>query len=159
MWETYVVGVYFSFFFFFFPNLLHIYWTLFPILSLPCQESFSHQLIIRQGHFVYSHLHLPEIRAVLVLQHNLWVGVLTLLGKYIPRCKAMYSKRNLTWEQYTPGNSSQDSILCLFLQTCKALDGSLPLLLAFCCHLNLLTVYKSTLKVGRVTIREEMVPF
>lgn len=97
--------------------------------------------------------------SVLVLQYNLGVGVFTLLGNCVPRCKAMDSKRNLTWEQYTPGNSSQDSLLCLFLQNFKALDGRVPLSLALCCHLNCLKVHKSMWKVGKVTIREEMLPF
>lgn len=89
-----------------------------------------------QGHFVYNYLRLPERRADLVLQYNLGVGMLTLFGNYILGCKAMDSKRNLTREQYTPGKSSQDSTLCLFLQTCKALNGSLPFSLALCCHFS-----------------------
>lgn len=156
MWETYVIGVYFLFFF---PNLpLHILNAF-----SHSQSSMSRIIFIStnstSGTFVYNYLHLPERRAALVLQHNLGVGVLTLLGNYIPRCKAKDSKRYLTWEQYTLGNRSQDSILYLFLRTCKVLHGSLPLSLALCCHLNRLTVHKSMWKVGRVTIREEMLPF
>lgn len=145
--------------YFFLPNQsLHIL-NAFSILNLLCQESFSYQLIVCQRHFVYNYLCLSEIRAVLVLQYNLGVGVFTLLGNCIPRCKAMDFKRNLTWEQYTPGNSSQDSLLCLSLQNFKALDGRLPLSLALCCHLNCFKVHKSMWKVGKVTIREEMLPF
>lgn len=98
---------------FFFLNLpLHIL-NAFPIFNLLCQESFSYHLIVHQGHFVYNYLCLSEIMAVLILQYNPQVGVLTLFGNYISRCKVMDSKRNLTWEQYTPGNSSQDSIVFL----------------------------------------------
>lgn len=76
----------------------------------------------------------------------------------IPSCKVMDPKRNLTWEQCTPCNSSQDSILCLFLQTCKVLEESLfpP---ALRCHLNCLRVHKCIGKVGKVIIREDMFPF
>ena len=88
------MGVYFLFIFF--PNLpLHILNAFFP-----SQSSMSRIIFIStnstSGTYVYNYLHLPEIRAALVLQHNLGVGVLTLLGNYIPRCKAMDSKRNLT---------------------------------------------------------------
>lgn len=44
------------------------------------------------GTFVYNYLLLPEIRAAPVLQQNLGVEVLTLLGNYTPRCKAMILK-------------------------------------------------------------------
>lgn len=102
-----------GFFFFFSLNLpLHIL-NAFPIFNLLCQESFSYRLTVHQGHFVYNYLCLSEIMAAPILQYNPRVGVLTLFGNYIPRCKVMDSKRNLTWEQYTPGNSSQDSIVFL----------------------------------------------
>lgn len=136
---------------------LHIL-NAFPVLSLLCQESFSYQLIVCQGYFVCNYLRLAEIGIAVVPQHNLGVEALTLLGNYIPRCKAMDSQRNLTWEQYTPGNGSQDSILCFFLQTRTALDGSLSLSLAVCCHLNWFTVYKAIWKVIRITIKGEMWP-
>lgn len=69
---------------FFFPNLtLHIL-NDFPILSLLYQESFSYQLTVRQKHFVYNYLCLPEIRAVLVLQYKIGLDCLQYLATVFP---------------------------------------------------------------------------
>lgn len=111
---------------------------------------------VYQRHIVYNYLHLPEMRVALVLQSI--VGSAYVRWQPIPSCKVMDPKRNLTWEQCSPCNSSQDSMLCLFLQTCKALEESLfpP---ALRCHLNCLRVHKCIGKVGRVIITEDMFPF
>lgn len=114
----------------------------FPRLSLLCQGSFSCQLSVYQRHTAYNYLHLPETRAALVLQSNSGVGVLMLDDNSIPSCEVIDPKRNLTGEQCTPCNSSQDSMVCLFLQTCKALEGSLLLPPALRCHLNRLRAHK-----------------